>query len=113
MDDLPPRSVGRVPDELLRILARNLGYEYVDLEQLHARSAFAPELIRLLPAGFAHEHVAFPVSVTDETLRLAMADPLNIHATDELERLTRMRVVPVVAHEPSIRKMIDRYYGTE
>jgi type II secretory ATPase GspE/PulE/Tfp pilus assembly ATPase PilB-like protein len=50
------------------------------------------------------------VAFDNETLTLALSDPLNIQTTDDLERLTRKRIIPVVANEQEIQRFIKQFY---
>ncbi len=112
MDDFSSgeRRAHLAEHELLRILARHLGYEYADLEQLEIDSPFAAELVAEIPSSFARQRRVFPVRATDDTIWVAMTDPLDITTSDELERITGKRVTPVVAFERAIEKLIQNYY---
>ncbi len=72
-----------------------------------------PELLRLIPAGFARKHQVFPIGRSATSIRLAMADPTNLSALDEAAFSTGLKVVPAIVHSSAIRQAIDRYYGSE
>ncbi len=67
-----------------------------------ARIGILPEVAELLPRDLAHNYKVVPVSRLDNKLFLAMADPLNVLAIDDVKRITKMDVVPLIASERSI-----------
>ncbi|MBR5602061.1 MAG: type II/IV secretion system protein, partial [Clostridia bacterium] len=74
------------------------------------------ELIRLVDIGILKKHRVVPVGRTDEatpTLLLAMFNPMNASAIEDVELLCRMPVEPVVATATEIMNAIDKCYGTE
>src|SRR5437870_470402 len=60
------------------------------------------EIADLLPREVAHNHKVLPVSRLDNKLFLAMADPLNVLALDDVKRFTKLDVVPMIASEKAI-----------
>src|SRR5438874_2842126 len=69
-----------------------------------------PEISDLLPRDICHTHKVVPVSRLENKLFLAMADPLNVLAIDDVRRITRMEVAPLIASEKSI---IDKLHNLE
>src|SRR6267143_5943599 len=67
-----------------------------------ARLGIAPEVADLLPRDICLNHKVVPVSRLENKLFLAMADPLNVLAIDDVRRITRMEVAPMIASEKSI-----------
>ena len=59
----------------------------------------------------AQKHLVIPVNRAGQSLIVAMADPSNIYAVDDLKFTTGYNIEPVVSSEPSIREAIDRYYA--
>src|SRR6266446_1632486 len=70
-----------------------------------ARVSISPEIAELLPRELAHTHKVVPVSRLENKLFLAMADPLNVLALDDVRRITRLEVSPMIASE---RAIIDK-----
>src|SRR3954451_11492156 len=66
------------------------------------RLAILPEIGELLPRDICHTHKVLPVSRLENKLFLAMADPLNVLAIDDVRRITKMDVTPMIASEKSI-----------
>jgi type IV pilus assembly protein PilB len=69
------------------------------------------EVRKLVPKEVCERHQVIPVSRSGSTLILAMVDPTNLHAIDDIKFLTGYNVEPVVASEAAIQKAIERYYG--
>src|SRR5258708_25963037 len=67
-----------------------------------SRFGIAPETADLLPKDICQSHKVVPVSRLENKLFLAMADPLNVLAIDDVRRITRMEVTPMIASEKSI-----------
>ncbi len=67
-----------------------------------ARLSILPEVTDLLPRDLAHNYKIVPVSRLEQKLFLAMADPLNVLAIDDVKRITKLDVVPMIASERSI-----------
>src|SRR5882724_3397746 len=67
-----------------------------------SRIGILPEVAELLPRDLAHNYKVVPVSHLDNKLFLAMADPLNVLAIDDVKRITRLDVVPMISSERAI-----------
>jgi len=93
-------------EELLDTLAANMGYERANLRELKV----TPELVKTIDAKHALKYRVFPVRVEGDDLYLALADPLNIQTTDDLERIYHKRIHPMVADHMEIDKFIAHYY---
>lgn len=96
-------------EELLDTLAANMGYERADLSALKV----TPELVKTIDAKHARKYRVFPVRVDGDDLYLALADPLNIQTTDDLERIYHKRIHPMVADQMEVDKFIARYYDSD
>ncbi len=69
-------------------------------------------VIKIIPADIARKYTILPVSKAGATVTMAMIDPTNVFAMDDVKFMTGYKVEPVVASESSIRGAIDRYYGS-
>jgi type IV pilus assembly protein PilB len=67
-----------------------------------ARVSMSEEILELLPRDTQHNHKVIPVSRLENKLFLAMADPLNVLALDDVKRITRMEIAPLIASEKSV-----------
>lgn len=95
--------------QLIDALMMQLGIDFVDL----ADTEIAPEMAQILPKNIAKKHSVVPVRTRGDELYLAMADPLNFIATEEVRAATRRRIVPVIATQSGIDHAISALYGTE
>src|SRR5690606_34538420 len=69
-----------------------------------------PDVIRLVPKAVASKHLAIPVQRAGSKLIVAMADPSNIFAIDDLKFQTSLHIDPVVSTESAIEAAIVRHY---
>ena len=108
------RSLGRVLIELgfvteaglVSILAEQLGLEFLDLSETQPD----PSAIALVPEGTARRHNCIPVRFDDGRLVVAMADPANVVAVDDIRAITKRDVRVVVATKIDVVSAINRYY---
>lgn len=95
--------------EFFEVLEFQLGVPYVDLDRFSIESD-APKVIT---ANLAKRHTVIPVSIVDETLTLAMNDPLDLLAIDDVKLATKLEVKPVIAGKHAILDAIDFFYEKE
>jgi type IV pilus assembly protein PilB len=72
-----------------------------------ARVGIVPELVELLPREIAHNHKVIPISRLENKLFLAMADPLNVLALDDVKRITKLEITPLIASEKAIMDKLN------
>ncbi len=94
-------------EKLLNSLADQLKIPYVDIQAIK----FSQEAIRKVPETIARKHRIIPISIENGSLKLAMADPLNIFAVDEVTIQSGMDVITVLAAESDIERAIQEEYG--
>jgi type IV pilus assembly protein PilB len=92
-----------------QVIADALGTDFVEL----TGNEIAPEILRLIPGGLARLHRALPVAVSDNTLRVALVDPLDLRAAEDLHFALGKDVHVVVAPAEEVEDRIKRYYGTD
>src|SRR6266850_3256666 len=90
-------------------IAEALGTEYVDLGD----TPIAPAVLKLIPSGLARLHRALPIGMSGNTLRVALVDPLDLRATEDLRFALGKDVDVVVAPAEQIEDRIKQYYGTD
>ncbi|HXV18960.1 MAG TPA: ATPase, T2SS/T4P/T4SS family, partial [Candidatus Omnitrophota bacterium] len=95
--------------ELLWVLSRELSMPFISLPRLKV----SPELGRLIPEKLARKHLAAPISKMGNALTLAMMDPFNIVAIDDITITTRHRICPVLATQKEIEDLLNRLYARE
>jgi len=96
-------------DQLMGFLSRQYGIPSITLSQLD----IDPDVIKLIPAPIARKYEVLPVKRVGNALTLAMADPTNVFALDDVAFMTNLQVLPVVASQGAIRKAIERNYEAE
>ncbi|MCA9284378.1 MAG: Flp pilus assembly complex ATPase component TadA, partial [Phycisphaerales bacterium] len=102
-------SVGALSEgDLLTVLSRIYDMPAVDLANFDVDKSS----VDLLPGDVAMKFMAIPIRKVGRTLTLAMADPLNLYAIDDIKFIVGLEVQPVVAAESAVKKTIDRFYGT-
>jgi len=94
-------------EKLYGLLAEDLGIPIISL----AKYKIEPSVAQLIPERVARQYTLIPISKFGERLVVAMADPLNIVAIDDLKMLTQFAVDPVLAQEAEIRRAIEQIYG--
>jgi type IV pilus assembly protein PilB len=94
--------------QLVDSLAQHFKVPAVDLNGMDIDEA----VLKIIPADLARKYTILPVSKTGATVTVAMIDPTNVFAMDDVKFMTGYRVEPVVASESGIRTAIDRYYGS-
>src|SRR6185436_10672552 len=71
------------------------------------------EILRLVPAAIALKHDVVPIGRSAGALTLAMIDPTNLSAVDDVAFRTGMRVFPVIARPSVIRQALEQFYETQ
>ncbi len=112
-----PRQLGEIllssgfvsGEDLARAIAEAGGFEYVTL----AESRVDPSAVSLLNEKALRKYAALPLRVEGGRLVLAMCDPTNVLALDDLQTLAGYPIRPVVAVEEEIRKLQDRLFGMD
>ena len=96
-------------DQLIEALQMQLGIEYVDLSKINIPT----ELASVVPKNIAKQYQVVPVRLKKDELYLAMSDPLNFYAIEEVRKAVRKKVVPMVSHSAMVERAIQVLYGNE
>ena len=94
-------------EEIASLLSRQYGVPSINLSQFDIDA----DVIKVVPAATAQKYEIVPVSRVGTTLTIAMSDPTNVFAVDDIKFMTGYHVEPVVASQTAIVEAIDRYYG--
>src|SRR6476619_422146 len=101
--------IGAVAEQAIKeTLSQQFGVPSIDL----AHFEIDPAIIKVVPGEVARKYGVLPVNKTGATLTIAMGDPTNVFAMDDIKFMTGYNVEPVVASEIALRKAIDKHYGT-
>ena len=95
-------------DEITALLSKQYGVPSINLTQFE----IDPAVIKLIPAETAHKYQIVPLSRAGATLTIAMTDPTNVFAMDDIKFMTGYNVEPVVASETAVTDAVLRYYPT-
>ena len=96
-------------NDIAELLERQLGIPYIDLERHFIRA----EIVLKIPESIARRYDLIAIDIEGNSLLVAMSDPLNIFAIDDLKLHTNYEIKPVMADKASIRRNIDKYYRRE
>jgi type IV pilus assembly protein PilB len=100
-------TMGLVKDEeITALLSRQYGVPSINLTQFE----IDPGVIKLIPADTAQKYQIVPLSRAGATLTIAMTDPTNVFAMDDIKFMTGYNVEPVVASEVAVVEAIQKYY---
>ncbi|MCX7792981.1 MAG: type IV-A pilus assembly ATPase PilB [Thermodesulfovibrionales bacterium] len=116
--DLQRREGGRIGSKLVKLgfvteekivsfLSKQYGVPAINL----AEYKIDPNIIKLIPKDLAQKHLIIPVTRVGPNLTIAMADPTNVFAIDDVKFITGYNVEVVVASESAIVEAISKYYG--
>jgi type IV pilus assembly protein PilB len=95
-------------DEITAILSRQYGVPSINLSFFDVD----PSVVKLIPVETAQKYQILPLSRVGSTLTIAMIDPTNVFAMDDIKFMTGFNIEPVVASETAVREAIDKYYGS-
>ncbi|MDQ7822499.1 MAG: ATPase, T2SS/T4P/T4SS family [Candidatus Eremiobacteraeota bacterium] len=101
-------SMGFVTEnDITEVIGKHMGVHFVDLDNFELDSAIS----RSIPEHLAHRYKVIPIAQKNNRLTLAMADPLNVKAVDDIGLITGFDIEPVIAAEEAIEKAIHRQFG--
>jgi type IV pilus assembly protein PilB len=112
-----PKSLGRVlidlgmikEADLVRALAEQVGLEFVDLNEFPIDATSTV----LLPEALSRRYRAIPIGERDGRLLVAMSDPANVYALDDIRTITGRDVQPVVATANDVEEAIQKFSGMD
>ena len=94
--------------ELVEFLSQHFGVPAIDLSRVEIDES----VIKIIPADVARKYTILPVAKVGAKITLAMIDPTNVFAMDDIKFMTGYNVDPVVSSESALRTAIDKYYGS-
>ena len=95
--------------ELIEALQMQLGIEYIDLSKINIPT----EMAQTVPKNIAKQYQVVPIRAIKDELYLAMADPMNFYAIEEVRKAVRKKVVPMISTASAIEHAIAILYGNE
>jgi type IV pilus assembly protein PilB len=109
IDDIMVEQGIVTEEAFAQTLAMDLGAEAVDLSSFEP----LPALLHLVPSGMARLNEVIPVTASGNVLTVALGNPLDTQALDDLRYTLNREIVQVVAPRHQIEKLISEHYGTE
>jgi len=109
LEDTLVQSGKLSPEMLAKSLAMQLGYEYIDEDQVQ----IDPYAVSLVPEQTARRYTAMPIRIDDEMLIVAMKDPRHVFAIDDIRLITGKELQPAVATEETITRLLNRFYRSD
>ena len=97
-------------EELTRMLSKQYRVPAVDLEKVISIDA---KLIRLISADVTSKHLVLPLRKMGGRLTVAMTNPTDMAAIDDLRFITKLNIEPVIVGEYTLRKHLEKYYSTD
>ena len=94
---------------LIEALQMQLGIEFIDLNKVNIPT----EMVQYVPKNIAKQYQVVPVRLVRDELYIAMSDPLNFYAIEEVRKAAKRKVVPMVATSASVERAIQVLYGNE
>jgi type IV pilus assembly protein PilB len=94
--------------ELVEFLSQHFGVPAIDLTRVEIDES----VIKVIPADVSRKYTILPVAKVGAKITLAMIDPTNVFAMDDIKFMTGYNVDPVVSSETALRNAIDKYYGS-
>ena len=98
-------------DMLITVLTTQLGIDYIELKG----AKIEEKVIHMVPENMVTKYQAIPIEIDPDNpniLKVAMADPMDIMAMDDIGLVTNLQVEPMLASEEGIRNAINKYYGS-
>jgi type IV pilus assembly protein PilB len=98
--------------KIAKALQYQLGYKYIDLASVQIDE----EVVKLVKGDILRKHLMMPYEYdprNPNVIRVAMVDPMDIMAIDDIEIITNLQVEPVVATTTAVMAALDKYYGNE
>lgn len=102
------RNLGYVTEEsIIKVLGKQMGIPHMLLDNVIVE----PDIAKMIPETVARRYQAIPLYKKENVITVAMVDPLNVFAIDDIRRITGSDIQTVVSTERDILKAIDRFYS--
>jgi type IV pilus assembly protein PilB len=96
-------------DEITRMLAKQYRVPAVDLDKVNVD----PKILKLIRSDVAYKHLVLPLRKVGRTLTVAMVNPTDLGAIDDLKFITQFNIEPVIVGEYTLRRHLETYYGSQ
>ncbi len=96
-------------EDIIKVLSEQLNIPYVDVGNI----LFDPEIVTLIPEAFAKKNKVIPLFMVDETMTVAISDPLNVYIIDDLANIVGKKINIVISTEKDIETALRNFYANE
>ncbi|MEK9145507.1 MAG: hypothetical protein AAB339_07860, partial [Elusimicrobiota bacterium] len=96
-------------EKLIEFVAQQCGFKFMRLSD---RGAVKKEILQRIPEKLIRQKMILPLAFEDEAITIAMSDPFNVMAVDEIKITTGLKVNVVITPESDLREAIDKAFGT-
>ena len=95
-------------EQIAQALTTQYGFPYLPLKNYE----LDPEIVKLIPRNVADQYALIAIDKVGNSLTVAMANPLNLHAIEDIELITNCKVQTFVSTQSDIKETIKKYYGS-
>lgn len=96
-------------EQILKVIQFQLGIEYIDIRKVYIDE----ETVKMIPEETCRKYCVIPIEVLNGELVIAMNDPLNYYAIDDIKLCIPLPVKPVISSEPDIINAIEKFFGKQ
>ena len=94
-------------EQIAQALTTQYGFPYLPLKNYE----IDPDIVKLIPRNVAEQYALIAIDKVGNSLTVAMANPLNLHAIEDIELITNCKVQTFVSTQTDIKETIKKYYG--
>jgi len=95
-------------EQIAQALTTQYGFPYLPLKNYE----IDPEIVKLIPRNVAEQYAMIAIDKVGNSLTVAMSNPLNLHAIEDIELITNCKVQTFVSTQSDIKAIIKKYYAT-
>ena len=96
-------------EQILKVIESQFGIQYIDITKVYIDA----EAVRMIPEELCRKHVMVAIEVSNGEITLAMKDPLNYYAIEDIKLLVALPIRPVISSEVAIFSTIEKYFGKQ
>ena len=96
-------------EQILKVIESQFGIQYIDIIKIY----IDPETAKMVPEEVCRRHIVVPIEVMNGEITLAMKDPLNYYAIEDIKLFVALPVKPVITSETAITATLDKVFGRQ
>jgi type IV pilus assembly protein PilB len=96
-------------EDIIKVISKQLDIPYLDVGNI----LFDPDVVSMVPENFAKRNTVLPLFLVEDTLTVALSDPLNIYLIDDLANITSKKINVVLSTETDIQNALKNFYSNE